>query len=107
MCLPVVLATCAVVLATSDTCSENGPVLHDRESMLATGVLTEKGFSPPQAAGFLTPAVRCLGFTPCLRTISTFALLRKKRCRVPCQLNSVRVPERRVQGKNATVFADV
>ena len=30
----------ALVLATSDICSENGPVLHDRESMLATAVLT-------------------------------------------------------------------
>ena len=48
MRLPVVLATCAVVLATSDICSENGPVLHDRESMLATGVLTSRNIGWPK-----------------------------------------------------------
>jgi hypothetical protein len=36
------------VLATSDICSGNGPVLHDRESMLATAVLTSRNIGWPK-----------------------------------------------------------
>jgi hypothetical protein len=36
------------VLATSDICSGNGPVLPDGESLLATAVLTERNIPWPQ-----------------------------------------------------------
>ncbi len=37
-----------VVLATSDICSGNWPVLHDGESMLASAVLTRRNIRLPK-----------------------------------------------------------
>jgi len=42
------LLSLALVLATSDICSGNGPVLPDGESLLATAVLTERNIPWPQ-----------------------------------------------------------
>src|SRR6266496_612091 len=52
------------VLLRGSQISQHMPVVHSLYFILSCTILTKMGFSPPQAAGFLTLAVRRVGFLP-------------------------------------------